>query len=83
MVHRDRSIVTLIRIYAAASGISVSYAAKVITGSGDTVSRIEAGMSLTCRRAEKIINELSVRWPTNVEWPQGIERPEPRGEKAA
>ncbi len=75
MVHGDRSVVTLIRIYAAARGISVSYASKVTTGSGDTVDRIEAGTSLTGRRAEKIINELASRWPPNVEWPRSIPRP--------
>ena len=75
MVHSDRLLVTLIRTYAAARGISVSYASRLLTGSGDTVDRIAAGMSVTARRAEAILGRASDRWPPGLPWPAGIPRP--------
>ena len=76
MVHGDGVVVSLIRSYAAARGISVSYASKIATGSGDTVDRItNRGMSLTARRTEKIINKISDRWPEAAPWPSDIPRP--------
>ena len=59
MVHSDRLLVTLIRSYAAARGISVSYASRLLTGSGDTVDRVTAGASVTARRAETILRRAS------------------------
>ena len=79
MVHSDRAIVDLIRRYAAAREIAVSYASRLITGSGDTVDRIERGTSLTARRAEKIRQKASDRWPDDLTWPPEIERPAPSG----
>ena len=81
MVHADRAIVSLIRCYAAGREISVSYASRLITGSGDTVDRIVRGTSLTARRAERIRQRASERWPDDLEWPPGIPRPAPTGEK--
>ena len=40
MVHGDQLLITLIRSFAAARGISVSYASRLLTGSGDTVDRV-------------------------------------------
>ena len=77
MVNGDQLLVTLIRAYATARGISVSYASKVLTGSGDTVDRIEGGMSITARRAENIIQTASDQWPPSAAWPSDIPRPEP------
>ena len=59
MVHSDRLLITLIRSYAAARGISVSYASRLLTGSGDTVDRVTAGASITARRAETILRRAS------------------------
>ena len=80
MVHNDRLLVTLIRSYAAARGISVSYASRLLTGSGDTVDRVVCGMSITARRSETILSRASVRWPAGLAWPAGIPRPERRAE---
>ena len=80
MVHNDRLLVTLIRSYAAARGISVSYASRLLTGSGDTVDRVVGGMSITARRSETILSRASARWPANLAWPAGIPRPERRAE---
>ena len=75
MVHEDRLVVSLINSYATGRGVSVSYAARIITGSGDTVARIERGMSLTNRRSALIVQRLSDHWPSDLEWPADIPRP--------
>ena len=83
MVHSDRLLITLIRSYAAARGISVSYASRLLTGSGDTVDRVTAGASITARRAETILRRASQRWPDGRAWPTDIPRPAPEGSEEA
>ena len=73
-------LVTLIRDFAAARGLSVSYASRLLTGSGDTVDRISAGASITARRAETILRRASEGWPDGFDWPVGIPRPAPHEE---
>ena len=80
MVHGDQLLITLIRSYAAARGISVSYASRLLTGSGDTVDRVTAGASITARRAETILRRASEHWPGGLDWPAGIPRPTPAAE---
>ena len=70
-------LITLIRDFAAARGLSVSYASRLLTGSGDTVDRVSAGASITARRAETILRRASERWPAGRDWPAGIRRPAP------
>ncbi|MDE2758118.1 MAG: hypothetical protein OXU26_05100 [Acidobacteriota bacterium] len=70
----DRQIIALIRAFAAARDISVSYASMLLTGSGDTVKRIEGGMSLTSRRAERIVERAARLWPAGVPWPDEATR---------
>lgn len=77
MMHTDALIADLIRRYAAAAGIAETYAARRITGSGDTLARLDRGMSLTTRRAERIVQWLSDHWPESAEWPTDIPRPAP------
>ena len=74
-------LITLIRSFAAARGISVSYASRLLTGSGDTVDRVAAGASITARRAETILRRASERWPDGCAWPDGIPRPAPESEE--
>ncbi len=84
MVDADRAIVGLIRAYAAARGLSASYASRLLTGSGDTVDRmVKRRMSLTARRAENIIQKASDHWPSGTPWPSDIPRPAPSAESAA
>ena len=77
MAHMDAQITRLICHYSAGRGISKSYASKLLTGNGDTVTRMLRGMSLTGRRAEKIIATASRCWPDDISWPDGIPRPSP------
>ena len=74
MVQTDEQIVTLIRSFADSRAISLSYASMILTGSGDTVKRIEGGMSLTGRRAEKIVETAAGRWPSGLPWPEQVPR---------
>ena len=80
MVHSDQLLVTLIHAFANARGLSVSYASRLLTGSGDTVDRVTAGASITARRAETILRRASQNWPTNCDWPADIPRPAPADE---
>ena len=77
MVHSDRLLITLIRAYADARGLSVSYASRLLTGSGDTVDRVAAGASITARRAETIVRRASQLWPAGRAWPADLPRPPP------
>lgn len=73
----------LIRGYASHTGISVSYASRQLTGSGDTITRIESGGSLTMRRAQRILQTASDVWPLTLPWPADIHRPHPTPGSAA
>ena len=87
MVQVDQQILTLIRCFADVRAISVSYASMLLTGSGDTVKRIEGGMSLTGRRAERIVETAAGRWPAGLPWPEQVPcssplpRPVPRSDE--
>ena len=77
MVHSDQLLVTLIHAFADARSLSVSYASRLLTGSGDTVDRVTAGASTTARRAETILRRASQNWPADRAWPADIPRPAP------
>ena len=77
MVHSDRLLISLIHAFADARGLSVSYASRLLTGSGDTVDRVTAGASITARRAETILRRAAQNWPADRAWPAGIPRPAP------
>ena len=72
MVHSDRLLVTLIHSFADARGLSVSYASRLLTGSGDTVDRVSAGASVTARRAETILRRASQNWPADRACPRAM-----------
>ena len=76
MVHSDQAIALLIRHYASIRGLSVSYASRLLTGNGDTLARLDAGTSLTARRAQRILETASIAWPTGAAWPSDLPRPE-------
>ena len=82
MVHSDRLLISLIHAFADARGLSVSYASRLLTGSGDTVDRITAGASITARRAETILRRAAQSWPADRAWPAGIPRPASGNEDA-
>ncbi len=73
---QDSAVARIVRLYAIGRGISLSYASAMLSGSGDTVARLDGGMSLTCRRAERILLKASKNWPSRLPWPEDIPRPE-------
>ena len=81
MVHSDQLLVALIHAFADARSLSVSYASRLLTGSGDTVDRVTAGASITARRAETILRRASQNWPDGCDWPADIPRPAPGQEE--
>lgn len=56
---------------------SLSTVSRLATGSGKTIARLKDGRDITIRRAERILQYLSDRWPDDLEWPDDIPRPEP------
>ena len=78
MTHNDKMILLLISLFAKARGISVCYAARLISGSGDTARKLEGGMSMTARRSERVVRNASAIWPEGAEWPSDIPRPAPK-----
>ena len=81
-VHRgavvsEQHIADLIKTLAKHRGWKVSTAARKVAGSGDAVERFEAGISVTVRRAGKIIENCWANWPAEhaQEWPAIIPRP--------
>ena len=77
MVRNDLMILQLIHLYSARRNISVSYASRILTGSGDTARRIGGGMSMTARRANDVLQRASDLWPEGAKWPADIPRPTP------
>jgi len=73
----DKKISDLIRRLAKARNWSDTYASKMATGSGDLLSRLDAGSGVTLRRANAIIKRASTHWPPDLAWPSDIPRPKP------
>lgn len=72
----EHTIAKLIQGLAEARGWEPTYAARMASGSGDTLSRIQGGIGLTIRRANAIIQRCSELWPDGTPWPSDIQRPE-------
>jgi len=72
----ETDISGLIRTLAKAKGWKETYAARMATGSGDTLARWDGGVDLTLRRAKKIMNNIAALWPSDLDWPENIPRPD-------
>lgn len=79
----EQSIAKLIRAFARARGLEETYAARLVTGSGDTLQRLDAGIGMTLRRANTIVQNISDRWPQGHPWPADIPRPPRRAKEVA
>lgn len=71
----ENTIAKLIEKLAEVRGWELSYAARMASGSGDTLARIAGGIGLTIRRANAIIARCSELWPEGCDWPSDIPRP--------
>lgn len=81
----EQHIADLIKTLARLRGWKVSTAARKVAGSGDAVERFEAGISVTVRRAGKIIENCWANWPAgNIgEWPNDVPKPAQAGSEDA
>lgn len=70
-------IVELIDRLAAKSSRSPGTVGREVGGCGDFYSRLRCGCDITTRRALRVIQRLSDRWPDDLEWPPDIPRPKP------
>lgn len=82
-IMQDSHIAALIHLFSREVGVSESYASRLLSGSGDTVRRLESGMSMTHRRSERLIQAASDNWPAGAPWPQSIPRPQPSPDSPA
>ncbi len=71
----EASIVRLIEALGSHRGWKPTYAARMASGSGDTLQRIAGGVGLTIRRANAIIARCDELWPEGAPWPSDIPRP--------
>lgn len=83
-------IAFLIRALAAHTNRSTSTVSRLVTGSGDTLRRIEKQTPqgtpvhrISTERVEKSLIRLSQIWPADLEWPHDIQRPPKTNREAA
>ena len=79
----------LIRALAAHTNRSASTVSRLVTGSGDTIRRIEKltpngtpAHRISTERAERAFVRIAEIWPSDLEWPRTIPRPTPNKEAA-
>lgn len=82
-VSGEAAISALILKLAEARGWKPSYAARMASGSGDTLTRLAGGIGLTIRRANAIIARCSELWPEGTPWPADIPRPDKAKQEVA
>ena len=75
-----RNLIRLIDLMAGATGRSAGTIGRQAGGSGDFYPRLQKGHDITTRRAARVGQWLSDRWPADLEWPADIERPVPSAE---
>lgn len=80
----------LIRTLAGHTNRSASTVSRLVTGSGDTVRRIEKLTPrgtpvhrISTERVERAFARLSDIWPSDLEWPADIPRPDKPKKEAA
>ena len=76
-------ITRLIDISATATGRSPHTIGRLVSGDGRLYHRLRAGRDITTRRAARVVQALSDRWPPGAEWPADIPRPPPRAPREA
>ena len=72
-----KAIISLVDLYADRTRLSPHSVGRYAAGSGDFYVRLKQGHDLTTRRAARVTQYLSDRWPTNLAWPDDIPRPAP------
>ncbi|MFK5979731.1 MAG: hypothetical protein QM488_12685 [Rhizobiaceae bacterium] len=75
-------IVELSKVFAVHTHRAETTVSRLATGSWDSIERLQAGKSITTRRAEKTIQWFSDNWPDDLCWPEDIVRPEKKRKAA-
>lgn len=81
MDNTSEHLSTLIRTLAAHLGRSPSTISRIVSGSGDTLNRLEKKHGsipvhrITTDRAARMVLRLSEIWAPDLEWPRHIPRP--------
>ena len=76
MRHMKREhLILLIETMAEAANRSPHTVSYWVSGSGDLYRRLKLGCDITTRRAERITQRASDRWPADTPWPSDIPRP--------
>ena len=70
-------VVRLVEMLATHCGRSPHTVGRCVSEDGTFYARLKCGRDLTIRRAERVIQQLSDRWPEDLEWPPDIPRPTP------
>ena len=78
MVSIIEQIQTLTDQFSRATNRAETTVSRLSTGSGDTLSRLRRGHSITTARADRALQWFSDHWPAGLDWPADIPRPEPR-----
>ena len=73
-MHND--IITLIEILAQFRQRSPHTIGRIVASNGDFYKLLKDGHDITIRRAERVVQQLSIIWPADLEWPSDIQRPE-------
>lgn len=76
------SITRVAHAYANHRGLSIKTVSTYAANHGDFIGRLERGHDVTTRRAGRILQWFSDRWPSDLEWPAEIPRPAPREDAA-
>lgn len=72
----EARLADLIERFARQHGIRDSTASRLSTGSGDTISRLRSGGTITVRRFDRTVHYLSENWPVGARWPEHTNRPQ-------
>ena len=71
------AIISPVDLYAGRTHLSPHSVGRYAAGSGDFYVRLKRGRDLTTRRAARVTQWFSDRWPTDLAWPDDIPRPDP------
>lgn len=77
----DADILNLAKLYANHKGLEISTLGKYIADDGQFFKRLEAGKTITLRRANTVLKYFTEDWPDDLAWPSDIPRPQPAPQK--
>lgn len=76
-------LLTLVELYAAATGKAETTVAKHAGGQAYVFQRLRDNCSITARRYNRIVQWFSDHWPADLLWPAALPRPAPSPDSPA